>query len=343
MLANKTVSRFEEMLMSMKAVLSLKLPKTMNEKNPGSHFGETKDDDESCKLAVLKKEDRTRGDISSHFSSFAAISPTRQAMRHFIRMNATYSKSRLANKVALVTTSTKGIGFAIARCLAQDGAHVVLSSRKQDNVDRAVAELRSENLSVSGLVCHVDKADDRQRLIEAALERHGGIDILVSIAAVNPYFGPILDTPGEVWDKILDTSVKVSAMLVQSVVPHMEKRGSGTIVLVNSLGAYTIFPGFGPYSVSMTALLGLMRNFVPELSSRKIRINCIATGMIRSKLSLVIWEDKGILEKIMESMGIQRVGEPSDCSSIVSFLCSPDADYITGETIAVAGGAPSCL
>ncbi|XP_067325661.1 dehydrogenase/reductase SDR family member 4-like [Anolis sagrei] len=273
-------------------------------------------------------------------------------MSRFVRMNATDAKSCLANKVALVTASTEGIGFAIARRLAQDGAHVVLSSRKQANVDRAVAELRTENLGVSGLVCHVGKSEDRQRLIETALERHGGIDILVSNAAVNPYSGPILDTPGEVWDKILDVNIKAAAMLVQSVVPHMEKRGGGAIVLVSSIGAYSPLSFSGAYMVSKTALLGLMRNFVPELKSRKIRINCLAPGLIETKFSTVVssrsWrkelrKDQATLEKIMESMGIQRVGQPSDCSGIVSFLCSPDADYITGETIVVAGGAQSRL
>ncbi|XP_008121546.1 dehydrogenase/reductase SDR family member 4 isoform X1 [Anolis carolinensis] len=277
------------------------------------------------------------------FSSFAAIPQARQAMSRFVRMNATDSKSRLANKVAVVTASTEGIGFAIARRLAQDGAHVVLSSRKKANVDRAVAELQTENLSVSGLVCHVGKAEDRKRLIETAVERHGGIDILVSNAAVNPYFGSILDTPGEVWDKILDINVKAAAMLVQSVVPHMEKRGGGAIVLVSSIAAYSPFPGLGPYNVSKTALLGLVRNFVPELSSRKIRINCLAPGLIETKFSLALREDEATLEKTMESLRIQRIGVPSDCSGIVSFLCSPDADYITGETIVVAGGAPSRL
>ncbi|XP_012788438.1 dehydrogenase/reductase SDR family member 4 isoform X3 [Sorex araneus] len=107
----------------------------------------------------------------------------------------------LANKVALVTASTDGIGFAIARRLAQDGAHVVVSSRKQQNVDRAVATLQGEGLSVTGTVCHVGKAEDRERLVATAVKLHGGVDILVSNAAVNPFFGNMLDATEEVWDK----------------------------------------------------------------------------------------------------------------------------------------------
>jgi len=135
----------------------------------------------------------------------------------------------LANKVALVTASTDGIGFAIARRLARDGAHVVISSRKQQNVDRAVAALQGEGLSVVGTVCHVGKAEDRKRLVATAVNLHGGIDILVSNAAVSPFFGNLMDVTEEVWDKILDINVKATALMTKAVVPEMEKRGYKTV------------------------------------------------------------------------------------------------------------------
>nr|KAF6499773.1 hypothetical protein HJG59_003868 [Molossus molossus] len=163
----------------------------------------------------------------------------------------------LANKVALVTASTDGIGFAIARRLAQDGAHVVVSSRKQQNVDRAVAALQGEGLSVTGTVCHVGKAEDRDRLVTTAVKAYGGIDILVSNAAVNPFFGNLMDVTEEVWDKL--------------------------------------------------------------------------------------WMDEAREESIKEALRIRRIGKPEECAGIVSFLCSEDASYITGETVAVSGGAPSRL
>uniref|UniRef100_A0A9L0IH79 Dehydrogenase/reductase SDR family member 4 n=1 Tax=Equus asinus TaxID=9793 RepID=A0A9L0IH79_EQUAS len=166
-------------------------------------------------------------------------------------------RGRLANKVALVTASTDGIGFAIARRLAQDGAHVVVSSRKQQNVDRAVAVLQEEGLSVTGTVCHVGKAEDRERLVAMAVNLHGGIDILVSNAAVSPLFGNMMDATEEIWDKL--------------------------------------------------------------------------------------WMDKEREKNIKNSMRISRLGEPKECAGIVSFLCSEDASYITGETVVVGGGASSRL
>uniref|UniRef100_A0AAA9SWY7 Dehydrogenase/reductase 4 n=1 Tax=Bos taurus TaxID=9913 RepID=A0AAA9SWY7_BOVIN len=166
-------------------------------------------------------------------------------------------RNPLENKVALVTASTDGIGFAIARRLAQDGAHVVVSSRKQQNVDRAVATLKGEGLSVTGTVCHVGKAEDRERLVATAVKLHGGVDILISNAAVSPFFGSLMDVPEEVWDKL--------------------------------------------------------------------------------------WEDPARQESIKATFQIKRIGKPEECAGIVSFLCSEDASYITGETVVVAGGSLSHL
>ncbi|XP_074221844.1 dehydrogenase/reductase SDR family member 4 isoform X1 [Camelus bactrianus] len=249
----------------------------------------------------------------------------------------------LENKVALVTASTDGIGLAIAQRLAQDGARVVLSSRKQENVDRAVAALQGEGLSVTGTVCHVGKAEDRERLVATAVKLHGGVDILISNAAVNPVFGNIMDVTEEVWDKVLDINVKATALLIKAVVPEMEKRGGGSVVIVASIGAYSPFPGLGPYNVSKTALLGLTKNLARELAQRNIRVNCLAPGLIKTSFSQLLWMGKEREESIKETMQIRRLGKPEDCAGIVSFLCSEDASYITGETVVVGGGTPSRL
>uniref|UniRef100_A0A8C8UQ11 Dehydrogenase/reductase member 2 n=1 Tax=Peromyscus maniculatus bairdii TaxID=230844 RepID=A0A8C8UQ11_PERMB len=160
---------------------------------------------------------------------------------------------KLANKVAVVTGSTNGIGFSIARRLAQDGAHVVISSRKQQNVDRAVATLKKEGLGVSGTVCHVGKAEDRERLVATALEHCGGVDFLVCVAGVNPLVGGTLKSSEQIWDKV--RSEEASQRLPPLLFPY-------------------------------------------------------------------------------------RVGQPEDCAGLVAFLCSPEASYITGESIAVAGWSP---
>ncbi|KFO27492.1 Dehydrogenase/reductase SDR family member 4 [Fukomys damarensis] len=249
----------------------------------------------------------------------------------------------LANKVALVTASTDGIGFAISRRLAQDGAHVVISSRKQQNVDRAVATLKGEELSVTGTVCHVGKAEDRKQLVAMAVKLHGGIDILVSNAAVNPFVGNLMDVTEDVWDKVLNVNVKATALLIKEVVPEMEKRGGGSVVIVSSIGAFYPLPGLCPYNVSKTALLGLTKNLALELAQKNIRVNCLAPGLIKTNFSNMLWADKAREDSIKESMHIMRIGKPEECAGIVSFMCSEDASYISGETVVVGGGTPSRL
>ncbi|XP_007536544.1 dehydrogenase/reductase SDR family member 2, mitochondrial [Erinaceus europaeus] len=262
------------------------------------------------------------------------------------RMNSSRAEGKgiLANRVAVVTGSTYGIGLAIARRLAQDGAHVVVSSRKQQNVDRAVAALQGEGLSVTGTVCHVGKAEDRERLVATALEHCGGMDFLVCNAAVNPLVlnsegGSTLGASEQVWDKILDVNLKSPALLLSQMLPHIEKR-KGAVILVSSIAAYMPILGLGVYNVSKTALLGLTRTLAMELAPKGIRVNCLVPGLIKTSFSQVLHKDEAFCNQLKKSQQLQRIGQPEDCAGIVSFLCSPDANYITGENIVVAGFSP---
>ncbi|XP_031217503.1 dehydrogenase/reductase SDR family member 2, mitochondrial-like [Mastomys coucha] len=240
-------------------------------------------------------------------------------------------------KVAVVTGSTKGIGFAIARRLAQDGAHVVISSRKQENVDEAVTILKEEGLSVTGTVCHVGKAEDRQHLVTTALKHSGGIDFLVCVAGVNPLVGSTLGASEQIWDKILDVNVKSPALLLSKFLPYMENRGGGSVVLVSSAVAYTPVPKLGVYNTSKTALLGLCKSLAVELAPKGIRVNCLVPGIIKTDFSLREKTMPNKLPDMNKVFGLQRLGEPEECAGLVSFLCSSDASYITGENIMVAG------
>ncbi|XP_045866237.1 dehydrogenase/reductase SDR family member 2, mitochondrial isoform X2 [Meles meles] len=261
-----------------------------------------------------------------------------------VRMSSTgiNPKSVLANRVAVVTGSTEGIGFAIARRLAQDGAHVVVSSRKQQNVDRAVATLQGEGLSVTGTVCHVGKAEDRERLVTKVLEHHGGLDFLVCNAAVNILVGGTLKASEEMWDKILTVNVKSPALLLSQMLPHMENRGMGAVILVSSLAAYIPQVKLGVYNISKTAMLGLTRTLSLELAPKGIRVNCLVPGIIETRFSQVPTPTRAAESEIpdMCSVLLHRLGQPEDCAGIVSFLCSPDASYITGESFVVAGFSP---
>uniref|UniRef100_A0A8C8UDJ8 Dehydrogenase/reductase SDR family member 4 n=1 Tax=Peromyscus maniculatus bairdii TaxID=230844 RepID=A0A8C8UDJ8_PERMB len=245
----------------------------------------------------------------------------------------------LAERVAVLTGSTVGIGFAIARRLAKDGAHVVISSRKQQNVDRAVATLQEEGLSVTGTVCHVGKAEDRERLVA---KHSGGVDFLVCNAGVNPLVGSTLGASEQVWDKILNVNVKAPALLLSQLLPHMEKRGNPAdtfFCLSPSQTLVILFQELGAYNVSKTALLGLTRTLALELAPKNIRVNCLVPGVIKTDFSKVLYSNKAVWNhlKEMQIFFLSRIGQPEDCAGLVSFLCSADASYITGENIVVAG------
>lgn len=253
-------------------------------------------------------------------------------------MSTASNAKKLAGKVAIVTASTEGIGYAIAERLAQDGARVVVSSRKEDKVNQATSRLAAQGLDVIGAPCHVGKAEDRANLIKLVVEKLGGIDILVSNAGMNPVMAPVLDTPESAWDKIFDINVKSAFLLTKEVVPHLEKRGGGSIVYVSSIGGYQSIPLLGAYCVSKTALLGLTRAVAEQVAPLNIRVNCIAPGIIKTKFSEALWKDQSIEEAIIAKVPQKRLGTPEDCAGVVSFLVSDDARYVTGENVPVAGG-----
>jgi len=250
---------------------------------------------------------------------------------------------RLQGKVAIVTASTAGIGLAIAERLGLEGARVMVSSRKQKQVDEAVQKLKSQNIDAAGIVCHVGNRDDRTRLFEKTNEVFGGLDILVSNAAANPAFGPLLDVTEDAWDKIFDINVKCAFFLCKEAVPYLEKRGGGTMVLVSSIGGYVPIEYILPYSVSKTAVLGLVKALSVSVATKNIRVNGIAPGIIKTKFSKMLWDSPEHEEMACSQTLLRRLGTPEDCAGVVAFLVSDDGSYMTGETVVIAGGMQSRL
>lgn len=245
---------------------------------------------------------------------------------------------RLKDHVAVVTASTKGIGLAIARRLAAEGAHVVVSSREQEHVDEAVQSIAQKGGSASGLVCHVGRKEDRRRLVTETLQAHGRIDILVNNAAVNPVFGPVIQIEEQAWDKIMETNVKAAFFLTVEVARQMMERGSGSIVFVASTAGIRPMPFLGAYSVSKAAVLGLVRVLAYEWATTGIRVNAVAPGLIQTRFSEALWKDEGIKEQVLRHVPMQRVGQPQEVAGAVAYLCSDEASYVSGETIVVSGG-----
>ncbi|XP_018562880.1 dehydrogenase/reductase SDR family member 4-like [Anoplophora glabripennis] len=252
------------------------------------------------------------------------------------------SINRLCGKIAIVTASTDGIGFAIAQRLAREGAKVIVSSRKEKNVNEAISKLSNEGLDVKGLVCHVSKADDRKKLFDQA-NKFGGLDILVSNAAVNPEVGDVLDCSESSWDKIFDVNVKSAFLLAKEAVPLLKQSKEGRIIFISSIAGFQPLGLLGAYSVSKTALLGLTKAAALQLGPEGITVNCVAPGIIKTKFSSALTSNEGAESEILSQIPLKRLGDPHDISGVVAFLASKDGAYLTGENIVVSGGMPSRL
>ncbi|KMQ84262.1 dehydrogenase reductase sdr family member 4 [Lasius niger] len=221
----------------------------------------------------------------------------------------------------------------------------MISSRKESNVKNAVEELRSEGLQVSGVVCHVGKAEDRKNLIEKTEAEFGGLDILVSNAALNPADGQMFNNTEEVWDKIFDVNVKSTFLLMKESLPLLKrnKSFSPSIITISSIAAYLYYKSLGIYSISKTALLSLTKVSAMELAHYGIRVNCIAPGIIKTKFSTQLYDTQEAYDYSMSFISMKRFGMSEEVASVAAFLASDDASYITGETIVASGGTSSRL
>ncbi|KAL5700081.1 hypothetical protein ACHQM5_025578 [Ranunculus cassubicifolius] len=247
---------------------------------------------------------------------------------------------RFEGKVAIVTASTQGIGYSIAERLAAEGASVVISSRKQKNVDEAVDKLRARGAEVLGVVCHVSNAQQRKNLIHKTIEKYGRIDVIVSNAAVNPSVEVILETKESVLDKLWEINVKASILLLQDASPHLKKGSS--VVFISSIAGYMPPASMAMYGVTKTALLGLTKALATEMAP-DIRVNTVAPGFVPTHFADFMTSNTAIRKELEDKTLLKRLGTTEDMAAAAAFLASDDAAYITGETLVVAGGMQSRL
>ncbi|XP_057376871.1 dehydrogenase/reductase SDR family member 4-like [Daphnia carinata] len=253
----------------------------------------------------------------------------------------------LQGRVAVLTASTEGIGFAMAQRMALDGAHVVISSRTQENVDSALDKLKSQGFSASGMVCHAGVKEDREKLIAKAVAEFGAFDILVSNVAVNPGGGGrLMKCTEDVWDKIFSVNVKSSFFLAKEALPYMGKRGKASIIFNSSVVGF--IPNYaiefmGAYALSKAALMALTKLMALELGPKGIRVNCIAPGLIETRFGAPISKDERAQQIIKGLCPLERTGTSEEMAGLASFLASDDSSYITGANIVAAGGLHSSL
>ena len=245
---------------------------------------------------------------------------------------------KLSGKVAIVTGSTKGIGKSIAECLAEAGAKVVISSRKEDKCTEVADAINAAGGEALAIPCNISHHDQLKALVDATLDKWGRIDVLVCNAAVNPYYGPLAEISEEAYDKIMDTNVKSNLWLCNLVLPQMAERKDGAIIIVSSIGGMKGNTNLGAYGLSKAADMQLARNLAVEWGHANIRANCIAPGLIRTDFARALWENPEAVEKAIMSYPIGRLGDPDDVAGTALLLASDAGSFITGQTIVVDGG-----
>ena len=250
------------------------------------------------------------------------------------------SQFDLTGKVAIVTGSSRGIGEASAFELAEHGAKVVISSRKQDACDAVAAELNArfgEGTAIAVAANISDKAG-LQHLVDATRVAFGQIDVLICNAASNPYYGPQAGIADEQFRKILDNNIVSNHWLISMVAPEMRERRSGSIVIVSSIGGLRGSTVIGAYCISKAADMQLARNLAHEFGPDNVRVNCIAPGLIKTDFARALWEDPERIEAANKTVPLRRIGEPEEIAGAVVFLASAASSFMTGQTIVLDGG-----
>jgi len=245
---------------------------------------------------------------------------------------------QLDGKVALVTGASKGIGEAMARGLAEFGAKVVVSSRKQDAVDAVAEAFKADGFEAIGIAANMGSTDDIHALVDKTVEVYGGIDIVINNAAANPVFGPLQDTDERAFDKIIDVNLKGPFELCKKTYPIMKQRGGGSIIHISSIGGLTPEEGIGIYSASKAAIINLTRAMAQDWGADNIRVNAICPGLIKTRFSEALWSDKGLFDRFAKRIPLGRIGEPDDLAGLAVYLASDASAYCTGGIYLADGG-----
>ncbi|MBL7861292.1 MAG: glucose 1-dehydrogenase [Cyclobacteriaceae bacterium] len=244
----------------------------------------------------------------------------------------------LSGKVALITGASKGIGEAIARIYAASGASVVVSSRKMEAVEPVAQAIRNEGGQATAIACHMGNVTDITNLVNQSLAIYKTIDIVVNNAATNPVFGPVVNTTEDAFDKIINVNVKGPFELAKQVYPLLKEKKSGSIINISSVGGLRPEHGLGLYSVSKAALISLTKVLAKEWGDDNIRANVICPGLIKTKFSEALWSNDKIMNVMMKSLPMKRVGTPEEIAALALYLASDASAYSTGAVFTADGG-----
>ncbi|HEX5401670.1 MAG TPA: SDR family oxidoreductase [Pseudonocardiaceae bacterium] len=244
----------------------------------------------------------------------------------------------LAGRTALVTGASRGIGRAIALALAAEGANVVLTSRKQDGLDKVAEEIKAAAPSVGVLAkaSHVGDPVSAGACVDACVAEFGSVDVLVNNAGTNPYFGPLVDIDVARAEKTVQVNQMSIVLFTQLAWKASMAQRGGTIVNMASVGGLVTELGIGYYNATKAAVIHLTRQFAAELAP-SVRVNGIAPGLVRTELARALWEQHE--ERLKSVLPLRRIGEPEDIANAAIFLAGDNSSWMTGQTLVVDGGS----
>ncbi len=244
----------------------------------------------------------------------------------------------LSGKIALVTGASRGIGEAAARLLAQHGAHVIVSSRKQEPCEAVAASIREEGGSAEGVACHVGNMEQIAAIVRHIREQHGRIDILVNNAAANPYFGHILDTDLGAFNKTVEVNLRGYFFMSVEAGKMMREQGGG--VILNTASINGVRPGDmqGIYSITKAAVINMTKAFARECGPMGIRCNALLPGLTRTKFASALVENEDIYNHAIQQIPLRRHAEPEEMAGTILYLVSDASTYTNGSCVIVDGG-----
>lgn len=253
-------------------------------------------------------------------------------------MKTTSDLFNLQDKVALVTGATRGIGLACAQLLAQHGATVIISSRKQQACEEVAAQLKAEGLNAVPMACHLGEIEQIENLYRQVEEKFGRLDILVNNGATNPHFGPIYDTDLSAFQKTCDVNIRGYFYMSSHGCKLMAKNGGGTIINVASVNG--VIPGVyqGIYSITKAAVISMTKAFAKECAPMKVRVNALLPGATDTKFAAALVHNDAIRSALLQHVPMNRVAQPTEMAGTVLYLASDASSYTTGACINVDGG-----
>ena len=244
----------------------------------------------------------------------------------------------LKDKVAIVTGGSRGIGEAIAKGLAEQGATLVLCSRKQDGVDAVAKDIIAAGGKAVGIACHTGQSAAIAALFARVKEEFGRVDVLVNNAATNPYFGPAIEISEGAFDKTFEVNVKGYFLMAQHAARMMVDQGKGSIINIASIAGISPPPMQGIYGVTKSAVIAMTRMFAKELSGAGVRCNAIAPGLVETKFASVLIESPEMLEHFTSRTPMGRHAQPEEIVGAAVYLASDASSYTTGAVITCDGG-----